>query len=762
MSSVKTGNSGSGEAPGASSRQSNIQRIAQKKAQVRAWPREKKLEKLALYSTCSEKDCSCNGYKSPHQPVSQAGQNAPQGASTSLGDPCRSCEHPMAQHVTQLSTVDSAEIDRMLCTVVDVENMFMCVHKEEDADTKQVYLYLFKLLRNSVLQRSRPIVQEVSLGTPPFESPSIAKAVHNLTAYKFSHLSQKELNAMNDLAQMFLNCLNCWKLETPARHALKVQAGQTKTDDDLSCYKTNYNRWLCFCHVPAFCDSLSYHKPTNVFGKTLLRSTFQTVRCQLMDKLETEKERSLSEKREMVLSYFPKFLSALEQEMYTDSSPIWDPDFSGVAAGVGGFEKLSVAAVTTGAPVDGYSSVTQGLEVGKRRGGDIDATKSGAPPPNKRLRVEGDLPMDRVLRVLEVMTEPSEMVGPAIGEAARDEAARKEERQGIIEFHVIGNTLRPPPDTKSLEWLVGLQNVFSHQLPRMPKEYITRLVFDPKHRTLALIKDNNVIGGICFRLFPSQGFTEIVFCAVTSSEQVKGYGTHLMNHLKDYHIKHNINYFLTYADEFATGYFKKQGFSKEISLPKAAYLGYIKDYEGATLMECALDPRIVYTEFTHVIRQQKLMVKALIGQQQKTVRSYPGLSCFKDGVKHIPVEQISGLCEAGWKPPEGFFAENVDSQLRSILNHMKAYPAAWPFLKPVEKHEAPDYHEYIKYPMDLRTINERLKNKYYLNKRIFYADMMRIFENCRTYNSPETEYYRCANSCERLFQGKWKEAGFYE
>lgn len=95
-------------------------------------------------------------------------------------------------------------------------------------------------------------------------------------------------------------------------------------------------------------------------------------------------------------------------------------------------------------------------------------------------------------------------------------------------------------------WLVGLQNVFSHQLPRMPKEYITRLVFDPcvawgaqgglvwgnspltlslaacrKHKTLALIKDGRVIGGICFRMFPTQGFTEIVFCAVTSNEQVK-------------------------------------------------------------------------------------------------------------------------------------------------------------------------------------------------------------------------------------------------
>lgn len=38
----------------------------------------------------------------------------------------------------------------------------------------------------------------------------------------------------------------------------------------------------------------------------------------------------------------------------------------------------------------------------------------------------------------------------------------------------------------------------------------------------------------------------------------QGYGTHLMNHLKEYHIKHNILNFLTYADEYAIGYFKKQ------------------------------------------------------------------------------------------------------------------------------------------------------------------------------------------------------------
>ena len=41
---------------------------------------------------------------------------------------------------------------------------------------------------------------------------------------------------------------------------------------------------------------------------------------------------------------------------------------------------------------------------------------------------------------------------------------------------------------------------------------------------------------------------------------MQGYGSHLMNHLKDYvrqsHI--GVDHFLTYADNYAVGYFKKQ------------------------------------------------------------------------------------------------------------------------------------------------------------------------------------------------------------
>ena len=100
-----------------------------------------------------------------------------------------------------------------------------------------------------------------------------------------------------------------------------------------------------------------------------------------------------------------------------------------------------------------------------------------------------------------------------------------------------------------------------------------------------------------------------------------------MNNLKDYCIRHNILHLLTYADSTATGYFKKQvsclfvfpvsfkvkitfvlvhhlfsfmyiilciqGFSKDIKLPRVKFVGYIKNYEGATLMEVTFGSSIV-------------------------------------------------------------------------------------------------------------------------------------------------------------------------
>ncbi|XP_073189603.1 histone acetyltransferase KAT2B isoform X3 [Lepidochelys kempii] len=720
-------------------------RSAGKKAQLRSAPRAKKLEKLGVYSACkAEESCKCNGWKNPNPPPTPPRADLQQTI-VSLTEPCRSCSHALAAHVSHLENVSEEEINRLLGIVLDVEYLFTCVHKEEDADTKQVYFSLFKLLRKCILQMGKPVV-EGSLESPPFEKPSIEQGVNNFVQYKFSHLPSKERQTIVELAKMFLNRINYWHLETPLQRKLR------SPNDDIAGYKVNYTRWLCYCNVPQFCDSLPRYETTQVFGRTLLRAVFTVMRRQLLEQARQEKDKLPQEKRTLILTHFPKFLSMLEEEVYSQNSPIWDQDFMVSSSRTG---QLGIQTVISPPPVArsvSYNASPSSLEqpnsgsmspackvsschdpaLGEKR----KNTEPYSQEDSKRPRVVGDIPIELINEVMSTITDPAAMLGPETNflsaHSARDEAARLEERRGVIEFHVVGNSLNQKPNKKIMMWLVGLQNVFSHQLPRMPKEYITRLVFDPKHKTLALIKDGRVIGGICFRMFPSQGFTEIVFCAVTSNEQVKG-------------------------------------FSKDIKVPKAKYVGYIKDYEGATLMGCELNPRIPYTEFSVIIKKQKEIIKKLIERKQAQIRKvYPGLSCFKDGVRQIPIESIPGIRETGWKPSgkdrgkEPKDPDQLYSTLKTILQQVKSHQSAWPFMEPVKRTEAPGYYEVIRFPMDLKTMSERLKNRYYVSKKLFMADLQRVFTNCREYNPPESEYYKCANILEKFFYTKIKEAGLID
>ncbi|MEQ2159279.1 hypothetical protein GOODEAATRI_021239 [Goodea atripinnis] len=350
------------------------------------------------------------------------------------------------------------------------------------------------------------------------------------TVYR-RHLPSKERQTIMELAKMFLNQINYWQLETPSQRRQRVPS------DDVVGYKVNYTRWLCYCNVPQFCDSLPRYETTQIFGRTLLRSVFTVMRKQLLEQARQEKDKLPPEKRTLILTHFPKFLSMLEEEVYSHSSPIWSQDFL-----VG----------ATGGQIPIHTEPLHHEE-------------------NKRPRVVGDIPMDLINEVMATISDPA-------------------------------------------------------TIP-------------------------------------------------------EGYGTHLMNHLKEYHIKHEILNFLTYADEYAIGYFKKQnwfyyyyppqGFSKDIKVPKTKYVGYIKDYEGATLMGCELNPSIPYTEFSVIIKKQKevpgcifngsfaclasclhtqrplclrQIIKKLIERKQAQIRKvYPGLSCFKDGVRQIPIESIPGI-----------------------------------------------------------------------------------------------------------------------
>lgn len=116
-----------------------------------------------------------------------------------------------------------------------------------------------------------------------------------------------------------------------------------------------------------------------------------------------------------------------------------------------------------------------------------------------------------------------------LGFVARDSAAKQQEQTNQITFRVIRNDQNP----ENLKFLLDLKNIFARQLPKMPKEYIVKLVFDRNHESMIILRNSvKVVGGICFREFKQERFAEIAFLAITSTEQIKGFGTRLMNKLK--------------------------------------------------------------------------------------------------------------------------------------------------------------------------------------------------------------------------------------
>ena len=86
---------------------------------------------------------------------------------------------------------------------------------------------------------------------------------------------------------------------------------------------------------------------------------------------------------------------------------------------------------------------------------------------------------------------------------------------------------------RSMELLINFKCLIVRQLPKMQKEHIIRLIFDPRHSSILLIEGSrNIIGGICFRVFEELSVAEIAFLVVKAEEQVKGFGTKLMDQLK--------------------------------------------------------------------------------------------------------------------------------------------------------------------------------------------------------------------------------------
>lgn len=397
----------------------------------------------------------------------------------------------------------------------------------------------------------------------------------------------------------------------------------------------------------------------------------------------------------------------------------------------------------------------------------------------KEVRVGNGIPASTVVRSLSGIVVKEDLVKGIFTDniqttgaySAREESLKREEEAGRLKFVCFYND----GIDEHMVWLIGLKNIFARQLPNMPKEYIVRLVMDRTHKSVMIVRHNHVVGGITYRPYLSQKFGEIAFCAITADEQVKGYGTRLMNHLKQ-HARDvdGLTHFLTYADNNAVGYFIKQGFTKEIYLDKDRWQGYIKDYDGGILMECKMDPKLPYTDLSTMIRKQRQAIDGKIRELSNCHIIHPGIDFQKKeaGIpkRIIKIKDIPGLREAGWTPDQWdhqqsramstsadgiAYRQSLNAFMHTLLKMMHENPDAWPFKEPVDSRDVPDYYDVIKDPVDLKTLSKRLESgQYYVTLEMFVADAKRMFSNAHTYNSPETIYHKCATRLEKFFMSK--------
>lgn len=220
----------------------------------------------------------------------------------------------------------------------------------------------------------------------------------------------------------------------------------------------SYTRWLVFCYVPSFCNSLKHYNCSEIFGKRFFLHTFSFLSQQFLSHYEIGKylaiikkivkflfsleKESLPVEKQILLERLPKFLENLRDELQNEKSEIFNPSFKPIPSN----------------PAAGYART--------KRFSDCSNEVKFV----KRMRRETeDLPDEVVVEALERVKKENiskdEFMNSVV-HSARDDVPKAEQRRRLIEFHIVGNSMTNMVSELQKKWLLELKNVFAHRLPR--------------------------------------------------------------------------------------------------------------------------------------------------------------------------------------------------------------------------------------------------------------------------------------------------------
>lgn len=77
-----------------------------------------------------------------------------------------------------------------------------------------------------------------------------------------------------------------------------------------------------------------------------------------------------------------------------------------------------------------------------------------------------------------------------------------------------------------------------------------------------------------------------------------------------------------------------------------------------------------------------------------------------------------------------------------LLSALAKHDDVWPFDRPVNKVDVPDYYKVIQHPMDLAKVKSKLNLGEYSSNYDFMNDIQLIFRNCDLYNNSGSPIYR--------------------